>query len=193
MSDHEVAWSGKRAVEVCPLTKASAKCKGAGPGSVSELIYGPHSAVLSFVNMTFSPFAQTPNELSAAHLVDEVAADPRAAKLISFLDNEPFPKLPGDLEKITPDGDLTAVYEIGFSGANIQKLTLESRLDDLHNGSNGFSSNMKVNRATVKSGGPSHMSTLDRFNLFPAYSQGFLLCWLGLEANLLSTPTNFAL
>jgi hypothetical protein len=37
------------------------------------------------------------------------------------------------------------------------------------------------------------MSTLDRFNLFPAYSQGFLLFWLGLEANLLSTPTNFAL
>jgi hypothetical protein len=50
--------------------------------------------------MTFSPFAQAPNELSAAHLVDEVASDPRAAKLISFLDNEPFPKLPGDLEKI---------------------------------------------------------------------------------------------
>jgi hypothetical protein len=96
--------------------------------------------------MTFSPFAQTPNELSAAHLVDEVASEPRAAKLISFLDNEPFPKLPGDLEKITPDGDLTAVCEIGFSGANIQKLTLESRLDDLHN---GFSSNMKVNGVTV--------------------------------------------
>jgi hypothetical protein len=85
---------------------------------------GPHSAVLSFANMTFSPFAQTPNELSAAHLVDEVASHPRAAKLISFL---------------------------------------------------------------------SHMSTLDRFNLFPAYSQGFLLFWLGLEANLLSTPANFAL
>jgi hypothetical protein len=143
--------------------------------------------------MTFSPFAQTPNELSAAHLVDEVASEPRAAKLISFLDNEPFPKLPGDLEKITPDGDLTAVCEIGFSGANIQKLTLESRLDDLHNWSNGFSSNMKGKRSDRESGGPSHMSALDRFNLFPAYSQGFLLFWLGLEANLLSTPTNFAL
>ena len=74
--------------------------------------------------------------------------DPRAANLISFLNKEPFANLPGDFEKISPDG-LTAFYEISFSNANIQRLNLEGRLDDLQNGSNGFSSNMKVNGATV--------------------------------------------
>src|SRR5208283_162118 len=53
-----------------------------------------------------------------------------------------------DLEKISPDG-LTAFYEISFSNANIQRLNLEGRLDDLRSGSNGFSSNMKVKGVTV--------------------------------------------
>jgi outer membrane autotransporter protein len=44
---------------------------------------------------------------------------------------------------------LTAFYEISFSNANIQRLNLESRLDDIRNGSNGFSSNMKVYGAPV--------------------------------------------
>jgi hypothetical protein len=86
--------------------------------------------------------------LAAANLLDAVQLDPRAVNLISFLDKEPFANLPGDFEKISPEG-LTAFYEIGFSSANIQKLVLEGRLDDIRNGSNGFSSNVKVNRATV--------------------------------------------
>ena len=61
---------------------------------------------------------------------------------------EPFANLPTDFNKISPEG-LTAFYEISFSNANIQRLNLESRLDDIHNGSNGFNSNMKVNGATV--------------------------------------------
>ena len=44
---------------------------------------------------------------------------------------------------------LTALYEISFSNANIQRLNLEDRLDDIRAGSNGFSSNMKVNSANV--------------------------------------------
>jgi outer membrane autotransporter protein len=77
-----------------------------------------------------------------------VQLDPRGTNLISFLNAEPFTSLPNDFQKISPDG-LTAFYEISFSDANIQRLNLEGRLDDLHNGSNGFSSNMKVNGATV--------------------------------------------
>jgi uncharacterized protein with beta-barrel porin domain len=96
----------------------------------------------------FSSFAFTPNQAAAGNLLDAVQLDPKAANLISFLNTEPFSNLPSDLQKISPDG-LTAFYEISFSNANIQKLNLESRLDDLHSGSNGFSSNMKVNGATV--------------------------------------------
>jgi outer membrane autotransporter protein len=48
---------------------------------------------------------------------------------------------------------LTAFYEISFSNANIQRLTLEDRLDDIRNGSSGFSSNMKVNGAQTEHDG----------------------------------------
>ena len=131
-----------------------------------DLVYARTSVTLEFLTLNtpvapvtpsppvvvmttdFSSFAFTPNQLAAANLLDAVQLDPRAANLISFLNTEPFANLPTDFQKISPDG-LTAFYEISFSNANIQKLTLEGRLDDLHNGSNGFSSNMKVNGATV--------------------------------------------
>jgi outer membrane autotransporter protein len=117
------------------------------PVIIPELIYGPNTVLLEF-RSNFGSFARTPNQRAAGNLLDSVAFDPKTADLISFLFNEPVANLPGDLDKISPTG-LTAFYEIGFSNANIQKLNLESRLDDLHNGSNGFSSNMKVNGATV--------------------------------------------
>ena len=112
-----------------------------------DLIYGPNTLVLEF-GSDFAAFAQTSNQLAVAKLLDKVALDPREAQLISFLSNEPVVNLPSDFEKISPDG-LTAFYEISFSNANIQRLNLEGRLDDIRSGSNGFSSNMKVNGATV--------------------------------------------
>ncbi len=112
-----------------------------------DLIYGPNTLVLEF-GSDFAAFAQTSNQLAVAKLLDKMALDPREAQLISFLSNEPVVNLPGDFEKISPDG-LTAFYEISFSNANIQRLNLEGRLDDIRSGSNGFSSNMKVNGVTV--------------------------------------------
>ena len=123
-----------------------------------DLVYARNSVTLEFLELNgppgvvtttdFASFAFTPNQLAAASLLDAVQLDPRAANLISFLEKEPFANLPGDFNKISPDG-LTAFYEISFSNSNIQRLNLESRLDDLHSGSNGFNSNMKINGATV--------------------------------------------
>ncbi len=117
------------------------------PVITPELIYGSNSVLLEF-SSNFTSFALTPNQRAAGNLLDRVAFDPKTAELDSFLFKEPVTNIPGDLDKISPDG-LTAFYEIGFSNANIQRLNLESRLDDLHNGASGFSSNMKVNGATV--------------------------------------------
>jgi outer membrane autotransporter protein len=128
-----------------------------------DLVYARQSLTLEFLKLTppvpptpppiiittdFSSFAVTPNQLAAANLLDAVQLDPRATKLVSFLNAEPFASLPNDFEKTSPEG-LTAFYEISFSNANIQKLNLEGRMDEIHGGSNGFSSNMKVNGATV--------------------------------------------
>jgi outer membrane autotransporter protein len=123
-----------------------------------DLVYARNSVTLEFLDLRrppgvvtttdFASFAFTPNQRAAASLLDAVQLNPRAANLISFLNKEPFANLPGDFNKISPDG-LTAFYEISFSNANIQRLNIESRLDDVRNGSNGFSSNMKVNGASV--------------------------------------------
>jgi subtilase-type serine protease len=117
------------------------------PVIAPELVYGPNTVVLEFES-DFKSFARTPNQRAAGNLVDRTALAPNAASLVNFLFAEPVSNLLSDLEKISPDG-LTSFYEISFSNANIQKLNLESRLDDIHNGSNGFSSNMKINSATV--------------------------------------------
>ena len=112
-----------------------------------HLVYGSNTVVLEFQS-DFVSIARTPNERAAANLLDRIALDSRGTNLINFLFNEPVSNLPGDLERISPDS-LSSFYEISFSNANIQKLNLESRLDDLHNGSNGWSSNMRTNGATI--------------------------------------------
>jgi outer membrane autotransporter protein len=113
-----------------------------GPGfNTIDLIYGKNSVVLEFLQsptppvittIDFASFAQTPNQLAAAGLLDAVQLDPAAASLMSFLYKEPFANLPSDFDKISPES-LTAFYEISFSGANIQRLSLESRLEDARN------------------------------------------------------------
>ena len=131
-----------------------------GPGyNTVDLIYGINSVMLEFLNLTppappsvvtidFESFAQTPNQRAAVNILNNIQLNPAVADLMSFLFKEPVSNLPGDLDLISPDA-LTAFYEISFSNANIQRLNLESRLDDVRAGSNGFNSNMKINSATV--------------------------------------------
>ncbi|MBV8330046.1 MAG: autotransporter domain-containing protein, partial [Verrucomicrobia bacterium] len=112
--------------------------------------------VIATVN--FASFALTPNQLAAASLLNEIQLNPKTANLFEFLYQQP---LPAELEKISPDG-LTAFYEISFLNANIQRLNLEGRLDDLRSGSTGFSSNMKVNGATVNPDGKSSKKPVEQ-------------------------------
>jgi fibronectin-binding autotransporter adhesin len=122
-----------------------------------DLVYARNSVTLEFLQTNsggvgstteFKSFATTPNQGAAASLLDAVQQDPRGANLFAFLDKLPFADLPNAFHEISTE-EFSSFYEISFSNANIQRLNLESRMDDLHNGSNGFSSNMKVNSATV--------------------------------------------
>jgi outer membrane autotransporter protein len=108
--------------------------------------------------INFASFAQTPDQKAAASLLDPIELDPRSAALMAFLFNQPTSSLPDDFAKISPEG-LTSFYEISFSGANIQKLNLEGRLDDISNGSSGFSSNVKITGGSLAS--PEGKSTVD--------------------------------
>src|SRR5262249_7651571 len=48
---------------------------------------------------------------------------------------------------------LTALYEIGFSGANTQRFKLDERFDGIQTGSTGFVSNLPPAPASVESTG----------------------------------------
>jgi outer membrane autotransporter protein len=139
-----------------------------GPGiNTIDLIYSKNSVTLEFLNLItppvppvppvgptpppvvittidFASFALTPNQRAAGNLLDDVQLDSRASNLMSFLYKEPFANLPSDFDKISPES-LTAFYEISFSGANIQRLNLENRLEDIRNDSDYASGT----RATV--------------------------------------------
>ncbi len=121
---------------------------GSGINTI-ELIYSKNSVTLAFLNLVpqvppvittidFASFAGTPNQRAAASLLDTVQLDSRASNLMSFLHQEPFAGLPSDFAKISPES-LTAFYEISFSAANIQRLSLESRLEDIRNDSGSAS------------------------------------------------------
>ena len=129
-----------------------------GPGiNTIDLIYSKKAVTLEFLNLItpvpsvgpipppvvittidFASFAQIPNQRAAASLLDAVQLDSRASNLMSFLYEERFANLASDFNKISPEA-LTAFYEISFSGANIQRLSLENRLEDIRNRSSGAS------------------------------------------------------
>ena len=97
-----------------------------GPGFV-DLVYNRQSVLLEFL-FDLTSFARTPNQLAAAQLIDAVAENPRASNLIAFFSNLPSSEIPAELDIFSPES-LTSFYEISFSAANIQRLTLENRLD----------------------------------------------------------------
>ncbi|MBV8216129.1 MAG: autotransporter outer membrane beta-barrel domain-containing protein, partial [Verrucomicrobia bacterium] len=120
-----------------------------GPGlNTIDLVYSLHTVDLEFLNivpptsptapgrittLNFASFAQTPNELAAAELLDAVELRHQFGNLLNLFLAQPFGDLPGELAVIGPQS-FTSFYEISFSDANIQRLTLENRLDDVRAG-----------------------------------------------------------
>jgi fibronectin-binding autotransporter adhesin len=101
-------------------------------GNVLTLVTAGSAISGRFANFV-DPFA-TGQESTIAELLYQ-----RSSVLLVFLNFDLAASVQG----------LTAFYEISFSNANIQKLNLESRMDDIRSGSNGFSSNMNLNGAKV--------------------------------------------
>jgi outer membrane autotransporter protein len=153
---------------------------GAGPGQYDTLNVAGNANLGGTLQLLSLGFIPRPNNLLTlvstggvvsgqfatfidpfAHAAGITAVDllyqTQAVQLL-FLGQSPFPGVgPGSILNSIFDADtvegLTALYEISFSNANIQRLTLEDRLDDIRNGSSGFSSNMKVNGAQVERDG----------------------------------------
>jgi Autotransporter beta-domain len=80
-----------------------------------------------------------PNAVSVGQTLDTAVGDPRASELIGFLNNETLSNLCNDFDLISPE-ELTSIFVIGVSLANVQTANLERRMDDIQAGSHGFSS-----------------------------------------------------
>ena len=109
----------------------------------TELLYGSNSVILDFLSALFTPFAKTPNQIAVANALDRVSTDPRESSLLSFLYREPTINLSADFDKIAPD-ELSSLYEISFSFANVQEANIENRLGDIRSGLSGFSSSLSL-------------------------------------------------
>ena len=113
-------------------------------GTILEprVTYGPTSVALEMGQGSFAGFAGraglAPNQHAVAHALDRAAFDPRTAQLIAYLDDRLLEKLPGDFDKIAPE-ELTSVFTIGTSLAQVQAINVQRRTADLRSGSNGFS------------------------------------------------------
>src|SRR5260221_1269687 len=105
----------------------------------TALLYGSNSVILDFLSTLFTPFAKTPNQIAVAGALDRVSTDPRKSSLLNFLYREATTNLSADFDKIAPD-ELSSLYEISFSFANVQEANIENRLRDIRSGSSGFSS-----------------------------------------------------
>jgi outer membrane autotransporter protein len=80
----------------------------------------------------------TYNQRSVAFNLDTAVADPREAALFNFLHNVPNSQLSATYDLIAPE-ELTSIFQLGFSGAEVQGYNLYNRIRDIRAGSSGFS------------------------------------------------------
>ena len=108
-----------------------------------EIVYRANSVVLRAVQGSFADAARehcdSPNDLAVGKALDKAVGHAGSSALINFLNDEPLDKLCRDLELIAPD-ELTSIYNLGVSLANVQTANLERRTADIRDGSSGFSS-----------------------------------------------------
>ena len=104
---------------------------------VFDIVYLPNGVVLEGTQGSFAEFALafcgTPNSVAVGQALDSAVGDPRASELIGFLNNQTLTNLCDDIDLISPE-QLTSIFVIGVSLANVQTANLERRMDDIHAG-----------------------------------------------------------
>ncbi len=107
------------------------------------IVYQPNAVILRAVQGSFADAARTfcddPNHIAVGKALDKAVGRAGASPLINFLNDESLGNLCRDFELIAPD-ELTSIYNLGVSLANVQAANLERRTSDIRDGSTGFSS-----------------------------------------------------
>jgi len=114
----------------------------------SAVLAGTQVVVLEGTQGSFAEFANlfcgTPNAIAVGEALDSAVGDPRASELIDFLNNEALTDLCEDIDLISPQ-QLTSIFVVGVSLANVQTANLERRMTDIRAGSSGFSGGFAIN------------------------------------------------
>ena len=104
----------------------------------------PTTVVLELMQGSFAALggtlAFTPNQFAVARALDSVAAriGSRTGVFneLNFLDTQPLGTLAGNLDRISPE-ELTSIFHIAKSLANIQTANIQRRLEDIRSESEG--------------------------------------------------------
>ena len=119
-----------------------------GSAIVFDVTYLPNVVILEAQQGSFAEFARlfcgTPNAIAVGEALDSAVGDPRASELIDFFNNEALTDLCEDIDLISPE-QLTSIFVIGVSLANVQTANLERRMTDIRAGSSGFSGGFAIN------------------------------------------------
>lgn len=103
------------------------------------ILYRPKDVYLEILQGSFADLPDlTPNQLSVGRALDRIVNDSRASNLIDHLDRLQLNDVPGALDRIAPE-ELTSIFTIGVSLAQVQSGNIQRRTDDIRSGSNGFS------------------------------------------------------
>jgi outer membrane autotransporter protein len=124
-----------------------------------ELAYDANNVYANWIQASFSSIpGLTPNQSAVASSLNyyQDHNGPSPDGLITYLDGQNVKKMPGLYDLIAPD-ELTAIFQIGFSGADVQNANIERHLEQVRAGatgytSTGFSATSKDGKAVVVDG-----------------------------------------
>ncbi len=106
---------------------------------VPTVVYSANDVALELVRGSFAELpGLTPNQQAVAESLDCLASDPKGDDLIDYLDSRKLDQLPGDFDLIAPE-ELTSIYMISISLADVQSINVQRRTAELRNGASGFS------------------------------------------------------
>lgn len=96
------------------------------------LTYDPDDVFVTWVQDTFASLLDlTPNQTAVANSID---AGDAPSDVVDYLNTQDISLLPGLYDLIAPD-ELTAIYQMGFSGSEIQNANIKRHLERVRQGS----------------------------------------------------------
>ena len=133
----------------------------------AQVRYSADAVEVFIDQLKFTGQAKTPNQHAVARALDHAAKRGQLDGLFDHLNYTDRSNVPRLLQLLSPEA-LTAIFDVGFANSQIQNVNIERRLDDVRNGSRGFSANglaLSNNRGTVNYDGAPIVNDRDGLSL----------------------------